>query len=325
MRKHSALFALPWFLLRAVIYFAAWIGLALQLRRWSVEQDRTGAPALTERFQKWCGPGLILYVFTMSLAAIDWIMSLEPRWYSTIFGMLIIVGQGLTALAFAVLMAQRLTAEKKTEAGERKKEKGERTEPEAAKREALNPDDPIPNIYPPYLEPRAPTLQAQLGTVWQDLGGLMLAFVLLWVYMSFSQYVIIWSGDLPSEISFYLHRRHGGWRWFAWAMIMLHFAVPFVLLLFGGLKRNVRLLAAVALILLAAHFLNMFWLVAPKFHTAGFTVTGLDVVTPLAIGGLWLAGFFGALGQTALIPQRDPRLQTPEAAAQTQQARQELE
>ena len=340
LRDKHGMFTLPFFLARNILYFVVWIALARILRAWSVEQDRTGDPAITERFQLWCGPGLVLYVFTMSLAAIDWIMSLEPRWFSTIFGMLIVAGQGLTALAFAIVIAHRLAL---IAEGERQKKDGKTGSKkkrnslfallailhiwpiprgEASRQHERNKNLDA-NIHPPELT-EADTLDARLAPFWQDLGGMMLAFVLLWVYMSYSQYIIIWSGDLPSETSFYLHRQQGGWKVFVWGLIALHFALPFLLLLFGGIKRRAGPLFAIAGLLLIAHLLHTFWLVEPKFYPHGFGFSWLDVVTPLAIGGLWLAVFSAALQSAALLPLHDPRLQKPVAAAEARHARQDL-
>ncbi len=348
LRDKHGMFVLPFFLARNGLYFACWIGLGRLMRVWSVEQDRTGDPAITERFQKWCGPGLILYVFTMSLAAIDWIMSLEPRWFSTIFGMLIVAGQGLTALAFAILVAHRLAlsdaGEKRTRERERQGENAGR-EPrsakpgvlgfllaalkllpaarsEAAQRRERNKNLDA-NIGPPELGDVG-GLDARLAPFWQDLGGMLLAFVLIWVYMGYSQYIIIWSGDQPSETVFYLHRQQGGWKVFAWGLMALHFFLPFVLLLFGGIKRRAGPLVGIAGMLLFAHLLHSLWLVEPKFYPQGFGFSWLDVVTPIAMGGLWLAVFCAALQSAALLPLHDPRLQKTEAAAEARQVRTEL-
>jgi hypothetical protein len=221
LRDKHGMFVLPFFLARSLFYFVVWIALARTLRRWSLEQDRTGDPAVTERFQRWCGPGLVLYVFTVSLAAIDWIMSLEPRWFSTVFGILIVAGQGLTALAFAILVAHRLTAvgagKERTAVAQEQQGVLRQLFASAEQRSRWFEDNEnlTANIHPPKMT-AAPTLDTQLAPFWQDLGGLLLAFVLLWVYMGYSQYIIIWSGDLPSETSFYLHRQQGGWKIFAW-------------------------------------------------------------------------------------------------------------
>lgn len=266
--RHKSHFFLnqPWFLTRAAIYFISWSILAILLRRWSLQQDREGGGELTRRFQLFCGPGLIVYVFTYSLAAIDWIMALEPHWYSTIFGMIAIAGQGLTGLAFAILMAGRLIRGTKLM-------------------------DSIPE------------------KAFHDLGNLLLAFVLLWAYLAYSQYIITWSGNLSTESLWYIHRGHGGWQFVGTFLILFHFFAPFILLLFGGLKKNIRLLSPIAGAILVVHFVDQFWMVAPSFYTLGFRVHWMDFAAPIAIGGLWLLALGRILRAAPLVPLHDPRLE----------------
>jgi hypothetical protein len=277
LQHREALYTPAWFSIRASLYFVVWIGIAVTLRRWSLAQDRTGDARYTARFQTFIGPALILYAFTATFAAIDWIMALEPHWYSTIFGMLVIVGQGLSALAWSVVCAQLLAG-------------------------------------------RALLKELAPESAWQDLGGMLVAFVLLWAYMAYSQYIIIWSGDLPHETSFYVHRRAGAWAYIALVMMILHFFLPFFLLMFGALKRNTVTLALIASILLCARMVNTFWMVAPAFHTQGLVVTWLDVLLPLALGGLWIGVFATSLHGKPLIPLNDPRLQNDSDAAHAREA-----
>src|SRR5262249_55192238 len=135
-----------------------------------------------------------------------------------------------------------------------------------------------------------------------DLGKLLLAFVMFWSYVSFSQYLIIWAGNLPEEIPWYLRRLSGGWGWFGVALIVLHFALPFLLLLPESANRNPRILASVAGLIVFMRLLDVYWLVRPVFtqtgdspRTAHFQVTWLDVAAPIAIGGIWLAVFLWQL------------------------------
>ena len=266
--RHKSQFFLnqPWFLARAALYFVVWSSLAWILRRWSLDQDRVGGGEITRRFQRFCGPGLVVYVFTYSLAAIDWIMTLEPRWYSTIFGMIVITGQGLAGLAFGILIAGRLLHGTKLK-------------------------DAIPE------------------KAFHDLGHLLLAFVLLWAYMAYSQYIIIWSGNMSTESLWYIHRGHGGWQWVGLFLILFHFFAPFILLMFGGLKKRIRSLSLIAAGILAAHLVDEFWMVMPTFYTSGVRVSWLDIVAPLAVGGLWTVAFCRIIRGPALVPLHDPRLE----------------
>jgi Ni/Fe-hydrogenase subunit HybB-like protein len=192
-------------------------------------------------------------------------MSLEPHWFSTIYGVMFIVGQVLAALALMILMAVLL-----------------------ADRE------PLSNVVSPaYL---------------LDLGNLLLAFVMFWAYMAFSQYIVIWSGNLPEEITWYLHRTTGGWQWIALFLIIFHFAVPFLLLLSRVTKRSVQMLSAVAAALIVIRLVDLFWLVVPAFHHTGVYIHWMDLAAPIGVGGIWIWFFIWQLKGRSLLPLHDPRL-----------------
>ncbi len=265
--QHKSLYLnVPFFVLRAVVYFAVWMLLAAFLNRWSLEQDRTGDRSLARRLQGLSGPGLVLYGLTVTFSAIDWVMSLEPRWYSTIYGMLFMAGQGLEALAFVIVVAHLL---------------GRR--------------NPLSDVASPAH--------------FHDLGNLLLTFLMLWAYMAFSQFLIIWAENLTEEIPWYLHRTAGGWQGIAVALIILQFALPFVLLLSRATKRNSGALAAAATVILLMRYVDLFWLVAPAFHPAGLRVHWMDAAAPLGIGGLWISAFLWRLKQMPLLPLHDPRME----------------
>jgi hypothetical protein len=244
----------PFFLARAALYFACWSALAVLLGRLSARLDREPDPFLERKLRVLSAPGLVVYGLTMTFAAFDWGMSLEPHWFSTMYGVLFVVGQGLAALSFATVAAWVIG----------------RTRPGA---EAW---------FTPGL--------------FHDLGNLLLAFVMLWGYVSFSQYLIIWSGNLPEEIPWYLNRSRGGWEWIAAALALLHFAVPFVLLLVKPLKRDPRNLARVALLVLLLRWVDLYWILAPAFHPGELRPHVLDVLVWAGLGGIWLAGFGFFLG-----------------------------
>ena len=264
LQQKAAYLNVPFFIARAVVYFAVWIVLGRLLVTWSLQQDRTADDTLTLRLQRLSGPGLVLYGLTVSFAAIDWMMSLEPKWYSTIFGMMFMVSFGLAALALAILATRFLETEK-----------------------------PLARVASPDR--------------WHDLGNLLLALVMFWAYLSFSQFLLIWSENLTEEIPWYLHRIGGGWEWVAIALILFQFGLPFVLLLSRTTKRNSQILATVAGAILFMHWLDTIWMIAPSFYPAGFYLHWLDIATPVAIGGLWLAAFIGHLEARSLLPLHDPR------------------
>jgi len=265
LKHKSAYLNVPFFLVRAVVYFAIWTLLAYLLARWSRRVDETGNSALVTKMERLSGPGLVIYGVTMTFAAVDWVMSLEPEWYSTIFGMAFLVGQGLSALCFAVIVTWSLAD-------------------------------------------RKPLADVVTRKQFHDLGNLLLAFVMLWAYIAFSQFLIIWSGNIPEEAVWYQHRLHGGWEWVALILITLHFGVPFLVLLQSRAKKRAGILSKIAIGLLMLRLVDLYWIVAPSLHTEGLSLHWLDVVTPAAIGGVWLAAFAWQLKSTALLPVRDPRL-----------------
>jgi hypothetical protein len=264
MLHHKQLYLnTPFFLVRAALYFLVWNGISYFLNAWSLEQDRTGNPRLARRMQMLSGGGLLAYGLTITFASFDWLMSLEPHWFSTIYGVLIMGGQGLSALAFLIVVLV-------------------------------------------WLSRRPPLDRIIAPSHFHDLGNLMLAFVMLWAYFSFSQYLIIWSGNLPAEIAWYLHRLQTGWRAVGLILILCHFAAPFVVLLSRAVKRQPELLVKVAVGILIVRLIDLFWLIAPEFHQTGISVSWLDVVLPLTLGSLWLACFVWQLRGRAILPMHDP-------------------
>ena len=250
----------PFFVVRTGIYFAVWIALAWFLNRWSLEQDEQGEEPAGHRMRALSGGGLVLYVVTMTFASVDWIMSLEPHWFSTIFSVIIIGGQGLSALAVAIILLAALANEK------------------------------------PLVDVAAPVR-------FHDLGNLLLAFVMLWAYFSFSQFLIIWSGNLPEEIPWYVHRTQDSWQWISIALVIFHFAVPFSLLLSRRIKRVSGTLVKVAAGVLVMRVVELFWIIAPERSPAGFHVHWLDLVALIAVGGLWIASLIRQLDTCALLPR----------------------
>ncbi len=263
--QHKSLYLnIPFFALRAVLYFAIWILVGYFLNKWSHEQDRTADASLTQRLQTLSGPGLVLYGLTATFSSIDWVMSLEPRWFSTIYGMIFMVSHGLVALAFVTGVAF-------------------------------------------FLSHQKPLSQVIASWVFQDLGNLMLAFVMLWAYASFSQFLLVWVENLKEEIPWYLHRMIGGWGGVAIFLIVLQFALPFLLLLSRTIKRRAATLCGVAFVIILMHLVEMFWFVAPTFYPAGLSIHWTDVLAPIGIGGLWFSAFLWQLKGRSLVPLHDPR------------------
>ncbi len=255
---------LPFFLVRAVIYFAIWVVFAHYLNKWSLEHDRTGQPILLKRLQYLSAPGLLLFSLTVTFASVDWVMSLEAQFFSTIFGFLFMVAFVMEGIAFVAIVSYCL-----------------------AQREPLSR-----TIRPSHSH---------------DLGNLMLAFVLLWAYLAFSQLLIIWAENLTDEIPFYMHRSSGGWQWLGLVIFAFQFALPFILLLQRIMKRRPQSLAVVALLILFMRLVDILWLVEPTFHPTGFFIHWMDILTPIGLGGIWIAAFLWRLKGKPLLPVRDLR------------------
>jgi hypothetical protein len=275
LRLKQAYLNKPFFIARAAGCFAVWLALAYFINRWSGEQDRTGANRLTDYMRNLSGPGIVLFGLTVTLASTDWVMSLDPHWASSIFGILFMGGWGLSALTFVVVLLSLLG----------------RYEP---LRSALTPKH------------------------FHDLGTLMFALVMLYTYFAFSQFLIIWSGNLPEEIPWYLRRMTGGWQFVGMALFVFHFAAPFLLLMSRKIKRRVRALGLIACALLVMRVVDTFYLVAPegtRAHGAGASHVGhfpgpvetlLYVALPVGMGGVWLAFFIRQLRRRPLLPPNDP-------------------
>lgn len=254
----------PFFIGRAVLYFAIWMVLSHFLNKWSEEQDRTGSPILTT-FRKLSAGGLIAYAFTITLASVDWALSIQPRFYSTIWGVLFMGGQGLSAMAFTCAVLVLLM----------------RYEPMAS----------VVNRF--HM---------------QDLGKLLLAFLMLWAYFAFSQLLIVWAGNLVNEITWYVQRLNTNWRRVGLALVILQFFLPFLMLLSRELKSKTRTLLAIAAIIIVMRFVDLFWMTRPDFYPQGISLSWMDVIAPVGIGGVWVAMFFRELKKMPLLPLRDPYL-----------------
>ena len=263
LRHKQPYLNVPFFIVRAVIYFLVWNGISYFLNALSLEQDRTGDPAIARRMQRLSAGGLVAYGLTITFASFDWLMSITPDWYSTIFGVLILGGQGLSAMAFLIVAIFWLSRRPPLDA-------------------IIKPDH------------------------FHDAGNLTLMFVMLWAYFSFSQYLLIWAGNLPQEISWYQHRLQTGWRAVGILLIVFHFAVPFVILLLRRVKREATDLMRLAVGILVMRLVDLFWLIAPDFHRGGISVSWLDILLPASLAAIWLGAVVWQLRGRAILPVHDP-------------------
>jgi hypothetical protein len=256
----------PFFLVRQVIYFVVWSWMGHLLTKWSTEHDRTGNPHLVAKMARLSGGGLVVYFLTVTFAMVDWTMSVNPHWFSTIWGMLYIGGQGLSAFAFGIVVLVMLSQ-------------------------------------------TAPLDKVLTTHHFHDLGKFLFAFLMLWAYLSFSQYLIIWSANLPEEITHYLNRWDNNWKYLSVFIIVGHFIVPYALLLSRDLKKNAGKLQVIATWIVCARVADYYWHVAPEFHPAGFTFSVLDIALPLALGGIFISLFLSQLTGRSLLPVNDADLE----------------
>ncbi len=264
--KRQPYMSVPWFIVRALFFFAVWLAMAWFLRRRSLAQDTTTEVGPSRALRVLSGVGVLIYPLTATFAYIDWILSLEPKWYSTMFPLIILSGQVLAAFAFVTILLRLFE----------------------------------------HQEPIAGTVNR---LIYHQLGNLLLTFVMFWTYVAFGQLLVIYSGNLPHEISWYLHRIANHWKAIVAVIALFHFFLPFFLLLFRVVKQHARYLVTIAVVLFVVHIVNVYWLVMPSFHREGVRVSWLDFAAPIGVGGVWLAAFLWRLQRAPLLPANDPRME----------------
>jgi hypothetical protein len=247
------------FIVRAAVYFAIMIGFALMLRRYARQFAETRSPYVDVYRRGLSAFGVLVMVLVLTFVSIDWQMSLEAGWTSTIFGISFVVSCGLSAFAFVVFLLSRLAST-------------------GAMAEILRPS---------HL---------------RDLGNLTLAFIMLWAYTSFSQFLLIWYANIKEEIPYYVMREHGVWGWIAAVLIIFHFFVPFFMLLMRSIKDRPTTIGALALVILVMRYVDIYWLTAPSYYSEIFRYSWMDLATLLGIGGLWVWLFIGQLKGQTIVP-----------------------
>jgi hypothetical protein len=253
------------FIVRLAIYFVVWMVLSAFFRYTSVAQDATGDPRLTRRMEKVAAPGIVLFALTLNFAAFDLLMSLDPHWYSTIYGVYYFAA---CVLSFLAVMPKVLVG----------------------------------------LQSRGVLTSAVTVEHYHDLGKLTFAFVVFWAYIAFSQYMLIWYGNIPEETQWFLKRQTGDWTWVSLALLFGHFVIPFLLLISRIVKRRPVLLAVTGIYLIAMCWLDMYWLVIPEFSPGVARFGPLDVLVFLGLTGIYSLVLYLNLRRASLLPEKDPRL-----------------
>ncbi len=261
------------FIVTGLVCFAIWGFYTWRLNSLGMQRD-AASPATTpewiKRFENISGPGVLIYALTMTAAVIYWVMSLDPTWYSSIYGLLFLVGQIYGVLALSIIVVISLSK----------------------------------------AEPFSTILRT---TEQHDLGKFTFAFVMLNIYLAFSQFLIIWSGNLPEEIPWYLARFRGGWGVIITLDFIFHWLIPFTLLLSRDLKRNKKRLLRVCQWMVFARAFDLFWLIEPNFNDAAgnlhFSWGILEyVAVPVAMVAFWVAFFCTRLQTRPLVQTNDPHV-----------------
>jgi len=254
------------FVVRAAIYFGCWILWTWLLRTWSVRQDENGDPALTLRMRRWSPGGMLIFIFTFTFASFDWLMSLQPTWYSTIFGLYVYAGSFVASIAALCLVVTGL-------------------------RSAATPLGNIISVDHQH-----------------NVGKLLFAFVCFWAYMAFSQYMLIWAGNLPEEVQWIVARNKGVWRPVGILILVGHFLLPFFVLLSRDVKRSPPALAAVAAWMLVMHYVDLYWVVMPAADSSRLGLHWTHLTAFAGIGGASLAFALFLFRAARPLPVRDPFL-----------------
>ena len=256
----------PFFIGRTLFAIALFSFFAYALSAKSRRQDATGDPAIRGSMHNLSAVGLLLWVVVNTFMGFDWLMSLDPHWFSSLYGGIFVAGQALAGMTFVILIVNWLRQR-----------------------------EPMDAVFSRRLS--------------HDFGKLLFAFVMFWTYLSISQFIIMWQGNLPEEAIWFQHRFHGGWGWVAAAILVFHFFFPFLILLSRSVKERTKTLARVAAFVLFMRFVDLVWLSRPTWHHESFSIHWLYFAAPIALGGLWLFLFSRELAKGPLLPVNAPNLQ----------------
>ncbi len=273
--EHRGWYMTTWgWIFRSVGYFAVFGVMVYLLNKWSAEQDQAASnedsAALLGKATAFSGPTMVVFCLVVSFAVVDWVMTLDPHFFSTMWGLLFVAGWALSCFCFVVVILA-------------------------------------------YLSDKAPMNRVIGKRHFHDLGKLMLALVMVWAYFNFSQFLIIWAGNIPEETGWFLTRMKGGWGYIGVILIFFHFAFPFLVLLQQDFKRRAKWLATLAIFILVMRLFDMAYLISPSpridahgLEQGAFIISWMDFVAPIAVGGIWLWWFFGELMKRPLVPAKDP-------------------
>lgn len=256
VHQKEAYLNLPFYLVRYVLYFLILCALAGWFRRLSLQRNEPESSSL-ETMQQWSGPSLIVFVLLMNFACIDWVMSLNPEWYSSMFVVEFIAEQGVVAMAWSILILR-------------------------------------------YLAPVEPLAGVLTVKIVHDLGNLLLGFTCFWTYVTFMEYIIIWTGNLPHDVVWFSDRSSTGWEFFAGFLVCVHFVTPLFCLILTSVSRDLVRLARVGALMIVAHWAQVVWWIEPAFGRH-FHIAWTSIVLILAVGAIWCAEYARNLAAAPLV------------------------
>jgi len=256
VHQKKAYLNIPFYLVRYALYFLILGVLAGWFRRLSLRRDEPQSSSV-EMMQQWSGPCLIVFVLLMNFACIDWVMSLNPEWYSSMFVVEFIAEQGVVAMAWSILILSCLA----------------------------------------HHEPLEGVLTVKIV---HDIGNLLLGFTCFWTYVTFMEYIIIWTGNLPHDVVWFSDRSSTGWEFFALFLVFVHFVIPLFCLILTSVSRNLIRLARVAALMIVAHFAQVVWWIEPAFGK-NFHIAWTSIVLIVAVGAIWFAEYARHLAAAPLV------------------------
>jgi hypothetical protein len=256
----------PFFIGRTLFVVALFTWFAYALSAKSRRQDESGDPAMKLSMHRTSAIGLLLWIILNTFMGFDWLMSLDPAWFSSLYGGIFVAGQALAAMTFVILVNNWLRQR-----------------------------DPMGAVLSRHL--------------FHDYGKLLFAFVMFWTYLSISQFIIQWQGNLPEEVTWWKERTHGAWVYVAAGILIFHFFFPFLILLSRDVKERAATLAKIAAFVLFMRFVDLVWLSRPTWHHESFSIHWLNFAAPVALGGIWIFFFARELAKSPLLPVNDPNLE----------------
>ncbi len=262
--RQSLFLNIPRFLITAAVIFTIYGLMMRGLNKWAPKAEDEGDEESKMKLKTLSAPGILIWAITFTVAVTDWVMSVEPSWFSTMFPVVAGLNCFLTCFAFSVYLFYTLVGKNEV------------------------------------------VLDIVKYKFRIDIGSLMLGFTMVWAYASFCQYMLIWAGNLPEEITYYKRRLNGGWEFAAYALMLIHWFLPFIILLFRQVKTSPSSMRLMTLMLLFICMVDVVWWIVPSYsHANGYFHVPMAIAALVGVGGIWGLAFTKQLGKANLFPKRD--------------------